>query len=509
MFSEKDLIQIQKQGITVEEIENQIETFRHGIDFVELVKPATPGDGIENPDQHEIAAVIDYYDHQKDNSEAIKFVPASGAASRMFKSLFEALELAGKKGNSALKANEEIMKFFENLHEYPFYKDLETVLEGEGEKLEDLLKKENYVVILEHLLQEKGLNYGNLPKGLLKFHSYKTGNRTAFEEHYEEATFYLNDSQGNIKLHFTVSPEHMSLFSSLSEVLNEKYKNEKGLIFTTDFSIQRPSTDTIAVDLDNKPFRTEKGELLFRPGGHGALLNNLNDLEEALVFIGNIDNVSPDHNMDLRVKYKKFLGGFLLKKVNKIHTLLDRIDRGERGELLQKNILDIIEEISPQGLEELKSVKNDLFNEKAYHFLNRPIRVCGMVKNVGEPGGGPFWIKDKNGRISKQIIESSQINLDDNKQKELFHSSTHFNPVDLVCYIQNHKAEKFNLNQYSDPDMAFIARKSQGGKDLKALELPGLWNGSMAGWLTWFVDVPLESFTPVKTVFDLLRPEHQ
>lgn len=509
MFSEKDLAQIQKHGITVEEIEKQLKIFRQGIDFVYLLKAAIPGDGIDSPEEAEINSIIEYYDNQKDKLEVIKFIPASGAASRMFKSLYEALDKARKNGNSVLQDDEEIMGFFENIYKYPFYEDLKTVIKEKESSLNDLMRNENYARILEYLLLDEGLNYGNLPKGLLKFHNYLEGNRTAFEEHYEEASFYLADPMGNVKLHFTVSPEHMSLFTSLAEVLNDKYKNEQGLIYSVNFSIQRPSTDTIAVTPDDDPFRTGEETLLFRPGGHGALLENLNDLDEPMVFIGNIDNVSPDRNKELRVRYKKFLGGFLLKKVNKIHTVLERIDRGERGELLQNHILDIVNEISPLVADNLRKENNDIFNEKAYHFLNRPIRVCGMVKNVGEPGGGPFWIKDKKGNVSKQIIESSQINLENDSQREKFYSSTHFNPVDLVCYIRNHRAEKFDLVNYRDPDMAFIARKSQGGRDLKALELPGLWNGSMAGWLTWFVDVPLESFTPVKTVFDLLRPEHQ
>ncbi len=509
MLTEKDRSLIEKHGIPVEEAERQIRLFEKGIEFVRLIKPATPGDGIERLEINEQQALIDAYETQMEGKSSVKFVPASGAASRMFKDLFNALEKTHENGNRALKTDEKMMNFFSQLSMYPFYEDLKTVADQEDESLEALIEKEKFREILELLLTGRGMHYGSLPKAVLKFHSYPEGKRTALEEHYEEASMYLTDSKAAVNLHFTVSPEHLSYFTTLREVLNEKYRNRQGLLFNVGFSVQKSSTDTLAVDMENKPFRREDGSLLFRPGGHGSLLENLAELEEPVVFISNIDNVCPDNNKDRKIRYKKVLGGFLLKKLEMIHNILDRIEKGERGESLRKYILDIVEEISPAMAKELGSVQNDLFNEVAYKLLNKPLRVCGMVKNAGEPGGGPFWIRDEAGKMSKQIIESSQIDPEDPGQNEIFSSSTHFNPVDMVCYIRDHKGEKFNLSEFTDPSMAFITKKTSGGKELKALEHPGLWNGSMAKWLTWFIEVPVETFTPVKTVFDLLRPEHQ
>ena len=319
---------------------------------------------------------------------------------------------------------------------------------------------------------------------------------------------YLRDRNGRIRLHFTVSPDHQSLFQTLAEEIKQEItKHDEE--YRVEFSIQKPSTDTIAVDPDNQLFRDDKGDLVFRPGGHGALLQNLNDLDADMVFISNIDNVAPLPLQEERVKYKKLLGAFLLKKVKRIHEILSKIDQHVPSEQLRKEIHTVIEEFSPQSAEEMKDMDNMDFRKSAVKLLNRPVRVCGMVKNEGEPGGGPFWIRDKSGKISKQIIESSQIDSDNLQQKEIFSQSTHFNPVDLACFLKDYKGRSFDLPDFSNPDMGFIAQKSQSGKTLKALELPGLWNGAMAEWITLFVEVPLSTFSPVKTVFDLLRPEHQ
>lgn len=509
MLTEKDRTSIEKRGISVAEIERQIRLFERGIDYVYLLKPATSGEGIDVLDKPQEEAMIDRYESGMEEKTVIKFVPASGAASRMFKDLFSALENISKNGNSELRKNEKLYDFFRQLNNYPFYEDLKAAIEHDDENINILFDNKKFHTLLEYLLTDRGINYGSLPKGLLKFHQYPEGARTALEEHYEEASLYLTDPKAAVNLHFTVSPEHLSLFTRLTDVLNEKYRNSQGLLFNVSFSIQKPSTDTLAVDLQNKPFRLEDESLLFRPGGHGALLENLNELEEAVVYIGNIDNVCPDQMKDQKIRHKKILGGFLLKKTESIHNILNRIEKGERGEALRTHILEVVNEISPEAAEELKILQNDLFNENAYKFLNKPIRVCGMVKNAGEPGGGPFWIRNEAGKMSKQIIESSQIDMNDPAQKEIYLSSTHFNPVDLVCYIHDHKGEKFNLSEFTDPSMAFISKKTRNGRELKALEHPGLWNGSMAGWLTWFVEVPLETFTPVKTVFDLMRPEHR
>ena len=510
MLTEKDRAAIEKKGISAAEIERQIRLFERGVDYVKLIKPATSGEGIDVLDEKQEQTLIDLYETGMEDKTVLKFVPASGAASRMFKDLYNAMEDLAKNGSpDIIENNKSLYDFFRQLEEYPFYEDLKKAIEPNDKSISSLIEDKKYQTVLEFILTERGINYGSLPKGLLKFHQYPEGARTALEEHYEEASLYLTDPKAAVNLHFTVSPEHLSLFSNLTDVLNEKYRNSQGLLFNVSFSVQKPSTDTLAVDLQNKPFRSEDESLLFRPGGHGALIENLNELDEDMVFIGNIDNVCPDHMKDLKIRYKKILGGFLLKKTERIHNILNRIEKGERGEALRNHIMEVVYEISPESAQELKTLHNDLFNENAYKFLNKPLRVCGMVQNIGEPGGGPFWIRDEAGKMSKQIIESSQIDMDDHEQEEIFQSSTHFNPVDLISYIRNHKGEKFNLSEFSDPSMAFISRKTRNGRELKALEHPGLWNGSMAGWLTWFVEVPLETFTPVKTVFDLMRPEHR
>lgn len=505
MFSDNDLQLLEKKGISIRQINEQLEAFRKGIDFVTLYAPATPGSGIMVPGEKEIDRYNELFSNGITRHSFTRFIPASGAASRMFKALFETLDKLGGEADfrSFLEGNKEMTNFLGNIHTYPFYEDLLQFT-----PVPDTNSKESTLEVLRKLLLDKGLNYGSLPKGLLKFHRYPDGSRTAFEEHFIEASQYLTSDKNTVKLHFTVSPEHRELFQTLSKLLTARFWKAYKIDFKVSFSEQKPSTDTIAVNPDNTPFRTENGELLFRPGGHGALLENLNDLDEEIVFIGNIDNISPDRTKSLRIKYKKLLGGILIEKTGRLHEILRRIADGEKGKDLRMEINSMIKEISPYFYEVIKELQDTDYYDKAFKFMNKPVRVCGMVKNVGEPGGGPFWIKTGDGQISKQIIESSQINLENKDQKTIFESATHFNPVDLACYIRDYRGNKFNLLKFRDPGMAFISSKSQGGKELKALELPGLWNGSMAHWLSWFVDVPIETFTPVKTVFDLVRSEH-
>ena len=506
MFSEKDKQLLKKKGIHQESIDQQLKSFKNGIDFVNLQAAVTPENGICMPDEEKINFFSGSFVQSIGNYSFTRFIPASGAASRMSKALFEAIETLEKKDTVLevfLKENHEISDFINRIDDYPFFNDLIRHVPNFNK-----LDKKSVIDLLKALLLDEGLNYGNLPKGLLKFHHYPNGSRTAFEEHFIEASHYLVSNDCKINLHFTVSPEHKQLFTDLSEELRIRFKREKQVNFNISFSEQKPSTDTLAVNMDNSPFRNDKGELVFRPGGHGALLENLNDLEEEIVFIGNIDNIAPDKTKELRIRYKKLLGGVLIEKVQKVHSILERIEKGDRNIKLQEEIHELVLDLSPEYADKLNKTARDDFFLEAFNYLNRPIRICGMVKNIGEPGGGPFWVRSSDGSLSKQIIESSQIDLDNEEQKKIFLSSSHFNPVDLACYIRNFKSEKFNLMDYRDPEMAFISKKSQGGKTLKALELPGLWNGSMAGWLSWFVDVPIETFTPVKTVFDLLRKEH-
>lgn len=510
MFTTLQVKQLSDRGISLSQAVNQLDIFKKGIAPVKLVRPATPDDGIEVFSQDQIDFYVNLYQKEKKRISAVKFVPASGAASRMFKQLYEALsELEKAKDQQGLiDSMNEISGFFSDLKNYPFYNDLVEKCKSHGIDPESLINAGKYSEVLKMILSQSGLAYGELPKGLLMFHNYPDGPRTAFEEHFVEAAMYLKDNNNRSKLHFTVSPEHKLLFEKLSEQLILKYQEKHDISFEVEFSVQKPSTDTIAADMDNKPFIVEKDLLLFRPGGHGALLENMQDINQKMVFVGNIDNIAPDRTKSLRVRYKELLAGVLIERLDTIHLYLRNLEKGF-SQRLKNEIVDFIENyISESAARDISEQNDNEFIKLTFEILNRPIRICGMVKNVGEPGGGPFWITDKLGNISKQIIESSQMNLKDPEQDNIFRNATHFNPVDMVCYTFNYKSEKFNLEEFRDPEMAFIAIKSQGGSSLKALELPGLWNGSMAGWLTFFVDVPVETFSPVKTIFDLRREEH-
>lgn len=508
MRTEKDLKQLKGKGISLKTIEQQILFFKNGIDFVNIIGACIPGNGILVPENNEIDFYNRLFEKSINNYSFTRFIPASGAASRMFKALYEAEDNISHSDNAKdfIEKNPALVSFFSNIEDYPFSNDLKEYLsEKQFKRPSDY---SDSLEILQALLFEKGLNYGKLPKGLLKFHSYTEGQRTAFEEHLHEALLYLADNDNNIHLHFTVSPEHRDLFVKLADDLCQKLLLEN-YHFKISFSEQKSATDTIAVDLNNNVFRNQDRSMLFRPGGHGALLDNLNDLKEQIVFMGNIDNIAPERSMEMRARYKKLLGGLLIEKQNIVHALLRKIEKRKLTENIRKEVEALVEDISPVEAEKFQNLTDEKYLERAFYIFNRPIRIAGMVKNVGEPGGGPFWVKNKDGETGRQIIESSQIDMNNAGQKNYFESATHFNPVDLACFVYDYKGRKFNLNEFRDPEMGFISRKSQGGKDLKALELPGLWNGSMAGWLSWFVDVPIETFTPVKTVFDLVREAHR
>jgi hypothetical protein len=344
----------------------------------------------------------------------------------------------------------------------------------------------------------------------LRFHAYSNENRFAIEEHLVEATNYCTNEDRVAKVHFTISPEHRNKFDEVISEIVPKFEARFNIRYDIRFSEQKPSTDTIAVDMENKPFRNNDGTLLFRPGGHGALIENLNDLDEDIIFVKNIDNIVPDRLRDETYRYKKAIGGLLMQLQEKSFDYLDLLDGGnlEADELEEMRefashslMIDIPD--AYDGYSEMEKI-DFLFTK-----LNRPMRVCGMVKNEGEPGGGPFWVKNTEGEISLQIVESSQMNLKEPGQVEIVSKATHFNPVDLVCSKYNFEGIKFDLNEYIDPATGFISIKSKDGRDLKALELPGLWNGAMADWITIFVETPLITFNPVKTVNDLLRPQHQ
>lgn len=487
-FNEKDLKQIRDRKSELSTIEAQLENFRTGFPFIKAVRPATISDGILRLDEEKLEKYQTLF-HKKAKN-LLKFVPASGAASRMFKSLYSAKDEG--------KVDASVQQFEENLQKFAFYNSLSTFIK------EDTLKGK-----LNALLTPQGLDYGNLPKGLLEFHSYPEKARTAIEEHLVEGALYANH-KGRVKLHFTVSPEHKKKFKTLIDQVKEEYERKYEVKYSISFSEQKSSTDTIAVDAKNEPFRDDKGNLLFRPAGHGALLENLNDLKADIIFIKNIDNVVPDHLKNETVKYKKALAGILLDYQKTIFSFIKRLEKTEvSAYMIQKANRFLRQQLN---VEPPKGFRNWSIEEKkafAIEKLRRPLRVCGMVKNVGEPGGGPFWVSNTDGSVSLQVVESAQFNLQNKRQKSIFEQATHFNPVDLICSFKTPENTYYHLPDFRDDQTGFITEKSQNGKTLKAQELPGLWNGAMANWNTIFVEVPLITFNPVKTVNDLLRKEHQ
>nr|MBD3621474.1 DUF4301 family protein [Sunxiuqinia sp.] len=508
MFSAEDLVFIEERGSDLNTVKEQVKNFENGFPFVEIIQAATLGKGIIQLDELHVDEFIHFFEHQLAKGiSLLKFVPASGAASRMFKSLYSAIDqLENGTPEAEVLQDQEVNTFFDRLKDFAFYNDLKKTA---GNPLDQLSKLE----ILKLVLTESGLNYGNLPKGLLQFHQYQEKSRTPFQEHAVEGALYAKDKNGKVKIHFTVSPEHQEAFQSHLKEIQEVYEREFDVSYEITFSQQKPATDTIAVDLQNEPFRNDDNSLLFRPGGHGALLDNLNDLDADLIFIKNIDNVVPDYLKDETVKYKKALAGLLLNYQKRIFSYQQILDERHYTALDSKFYSE-----ASSFLENVLNVKppeNQYYSEKEelYHYLklkfNRPIRVCGIVKNEGEPGGGPFWAKNADGSISLQIVESVQVDLSDEQQENIIQKATHFNPVDLMCGTKNYKGESYNLLKYRDPKTGFISYKSKDGKELKAQELPGLWNGAMADWNTLFVEVPILTFNPVKAVNDLLRKEHQ
>jgi hypothetical protein len=510
-----DLNQIQAKGITAEQIAQQIAHFKKGFPYAQLVAPATEDDGIVKLADDQVNHWINYFEENSHRNECLKFVPASGAASRMFKHLFEFLQSfdGSKKAIENLESQEDFNSvgyFIKNIRKFAFFDALNAKASSKGLNLDELLATHKYKEVIELLLNEDGMGYANLPKALLLFHQYADGNRLAVEEHLIEAAHYSTNEKQKAKVHFTLSPEHRTAFVDTVDQVKPKYTKQFGVQFEVGYSEQKPSTDTLAVDPDNNPFRNGDNSLLFRPGGHGALIENLNELGEEIIFIKNIDNSVPDHLRGETYRYKKAIGGLLMYLQNQTFEYLDILDSGnlEPGELDEIMIfankkLSINIPEAYNGFGDIEKI-DFLFNK-----LNRPMRVCGMVKNEGEPGGGPFWVKNSEGEISLQIVESSQIDFSKDDQKNIVANATHFNPVDLVCGMYDFRGNKFDLRQFVDHETGFISYKSKDGRDLKALELPGLWNGAMADWITIFVETPIITFNPVKTVNDLLRPQHQ
>lgn len=485
MLKEQDLTQLKARGIREEEVSQQVGYFETGFPWMSLAKSATVGDGIIRFSEAELTEYVQLFEQERGSLSILKMVPASGAATRMFKSLFEHL--------TSGESNKESRLFFEKIQEFAFYPALKPWVKSTDSETE----------ILARLLASPGLEYGVLPKGLLDFHAYTPGARTPFEEHLVEAALYASDGQV-ARLHFTVSPEHRSRFESLAAQLIPKWEAQVGIRFELSFSEQKPSTDTVAVNMDNSLFRESDGSLLFRPAGHGALLENLNDLQADVIFIKNIDNVVPDALKDSTIVYKKALGGLLVSILAQIDALTFQLAQDPSEQLIAEAVaymgrnLGYVPSSDFQGLFLAEQV------DVLLAILARPTRVCGVVKNTGEPGGGPFWCPDVAGNLTLQLVESAQVDMGNPGQQMLFAGSTHFNPVDLVCAPRG-----LDLVQYRDMATGFITEKTKDGRGLKAQELPGLWNGAMADWNTIFVEVPLETFNPVKTVTDLLRPAHQ
>jgi hypothetical protein len=513
MFSVKDIEQIKSKGADPKEIEIQIAYFKNGFPALKLVKPATIDDGIISYCDDDIKRVIHFYDQTSAHKTVLKFVPASGAASRMFKNLQEFRNKNYPKEEAAAIISSQTAfdspgNFFKKLHHFSFYKSLKTVMKSNGYDIEKLLAAHDYNIILDYFLHDQGLNYSNLPKALLHFHQYEGFNRTSIEEHLVEAASYATATDRTANIHFTLSPEHISKFEHLIKSKLPGYEKQFNVKYNISFSIQNPATDTIAVDMNNEPFREKDGLLVFRPGGHGALLENMDKLDADLIFVKNIDNVVPEHRSQDTVTYKKLIGGHLLHLQQKIFFYLDELESGKDDPAFVEELMYFI---TQELMIKLPDIFHSYNTSGLMYFrklLHRPIRVCGMVKNEGEPGGGPFWVKNADGSVSLQIVESSQVDMKDPVQVAILKSSTHFNPVDLVCATKDHHNKKYQLSKFSDPETGFISVKSKDGKDLKALELPGLWNGAMANWNTVFVEVPLSTFNPVKTINDLLREEH-
>ncbi len=502
MFTQEDEAQIDRHGLTKSTVLTQIEYFKKGFPPANLDRPATVGDGITRLTSEDTARYVADYQNKMREKVVVKFVPASGAASRMFKSLFAFLEeYKGTESDyNKLTSNTNqgsVFEFLKNLDQFAFHEDLSQLFAKENKSLNEQHVKREYAEIVSKLLQSNGLGYGSLPKGLLKFHKEDSVIKTPVEEHIIEGCQYAKGEDGTVSIHFTVSPEHMDGFKAHVAQVRQNYEKNYDCRLDISYSVQNPGTDTIAVTPENTPFRNLDGTLLFRPAGHGALLENLNGIDADIIFLKNIDNVVPDRLKADTITYKQALAGILVETQERAFSLIENIESTSDAELR-----DFAKTIG-------YAPKGQMTSQDWLKVLERPIRVCGMVQNQGDPGGGPFWLADTQGNCSLQIVETAQIDTSKGDQAEILGQATHFNPVDVVCGVKNSKGEKFDLMAYRDPETGFDTEKSKDGKTLKAQELPGLWNGSMAHWNTVFVEVPVSTFNPVKTVNDLLKPQHQ
>lgn len=514
-FSEKDIEQIENEGLNLSQVNTQIALYKKGMQYVELESAAAIDSGIWRLNENDIEYYNTFYQEKAANIEVVKFVPASGAATRMFKFLYKFLSDYNPKEesvNSFINKNKQkdLSVFLVGKEKLPFYHLVKNKLALNRIDFESLDNNQQAVFFIKTILDEDQLDYGNYPKGLLPFHLYKNETvATAFEEHLFETVLYAPTNK-EVYIHFTISEAHENKFKTEFSRIKKNVEEVTNARFKISYSYQKSSTNTIAVNLKNEPFRSEDGSLLFRPGGHGALIDNLNDLDADIIFIKNIDNVVTYKYKHQVALYKKVLAGILLELQHKIYEFQKLLEDANPDE----NKLNEIAEFLQNKLNVHISSDFEKYSEKykieyLQQQINKPIRVCGMVKNEGEPGGGPFWVKDDNGKVSLQIVESAQMDKDSKQQQLIAEQASHFNPVDLVCGVKNYKGEKYDLKKFVDHNAAFITKKTQEGQELKALEKPGLWNGGMAFWNTVFVEVPLITFNPVKTVNDLLKPTHQ
>jgi hypothetical protein len=505
MLNQEDIKQISAKGISVDQVNHQLDELKNGFPFLHLDSAAAVGKGILAPSPEEIETYSQAWeDYKQKGHRIVKFVPASGAASRMFKNIFAFLN-----ADYDVPTTDFEKTFFTDIRNFAFFDALDKVCrDKEGKGVLELIDSKAYKTVVSYLLEAKGLDYGELPKGLLLFHRYKDGTRTPMEEHLVEAALYAS-SNGRAYVHFTVSHDHLPLFKKKVAEKAGQYEAKFGIKYDISFSEQKPSTDTIAANPDGTPFRNADGTLLFRPGGHGALIENLNEINADVIFIKNIDNVVQDRLKPETVKWKGVLAGLLVTLQKKIFGYMKVLDEGEYNHAQLEDIIHFLQRelcCRKPDIKELEDAELVIYLKEKLH---RPIRVCGVVKNVGEPGGGPFLAYNQDGTVSPQILESSQINQKDPAAVEMFRHGTHFNPVDLVCATKDSEGKAYHLPDYVDRTTGFVSNKSKNGRDLKALELPGLWNGAMSDWNTVFVEVPLITFNPVKTVNDLLKEPHQ
>ena len=508
-FTNEDLKQIAALGLTQADVDKQIENFRKGFPKTQLIQAATvENGGILRLDDDQINHYAALYREASKGKKILKFVPASGAATRMFKDLYSFTATYFGIDYKIEKEHPSVKEFLEKIRTFAFFDDLVACMAKHQADFSDYMDRGDFSTVINFLLKDQYMGYGNLPKGLLKFHKYGHLQRTPLEEHIVEGAEYARMSDDTVNLHFTVSPEHRALFRKKVAEVKRYYEDAFHVKLHITFSEQKHYTDIIAVDEQNNPIRDDNGRLVFRPGGHGALIDNLNEQRAALIFVKNIDNVVPDWMKHTTIIYKKVLAGLLLKLQQQCFDSLRLLDKGVKPAQL-KAIEDLIQrDLHLELPADYSGLDNSEKAARLHTLLNRPMRICGMVRNQGEPGGGPFVTRNTQGVNSLQIVETAQINRNDPKQEAILASATHFNPVDLVCSTKNYRGRYFDLRQFIDPATGFISKKSKGATILKSQELPGLWNGAMANWITLFVEVPLATFNPVKTVNDLLRKEH-